>query len=66
MTLVIVTYLIANVAYLGVLSPGEMLQSPAVAVIIPGKRTILPSSSDLAQPQTYRNVILTPLIDPMF
>ncbi|XP_061183883.1 large neutral amino acids transporter small subunit 1-like isoform X2 [Saccostrea echinata] len=32
MTLVIVTYLIANVAYLGVLSPAEMLLSPAVAV----------------------------------
>ncbi|XP_034301774.1 large neutral amino acids transporter small subunit 1-like isoform X2 [Crassostrea angulata] len=39
MTLVIVTYLIANVAYLGVLSPGEMLQSPAVAVTF-GERTM--------------------------
>lgn len=33
MTVVIVTYLIANVAYLGVLSPAEMLLSPAVAVV---------------------------------
>ena len=33
MMVVIVTYLIANVAYLGVLSPAEMLLSPAVAVV---------------------------------
>ncbi|XP_048776008.1 large neutral amino acids transporter small subunit 1-like isoform X1 [Ostrea edulis] len=39
MTLVIVTYLIANVAYLGVLSPVEMLKSPAVAVTF-GERTM--------------------------
>lgn len=32
MTLVIVVYLMANVAYLGVLSPSDMLISPAVAV----------------------------------
>ncbi|KAJ8297770.1 hypothetical protein KUTeg_024301 [Tegillarca granosa] len=32
MTIVIVTYLAANVAYLGVLSPVQMLASPAVAV----------------------------------
>ncbi|XP_052793390.1 large neutral amino acids transporter small subunit 2-like [Mya arenaria] len=32
MTLVIIVYLMANVAYLGVLSPLQMLSSPAVAV----------------------------------
>ncbi|KAL5011282.1 hypothetical protein ScPMuIL_009833 [Solemya velum] len=39
MTLVIVVYLIANVAYLGVLSPAHMLESPAVAVTF-GDRTM--------------------------
>lgn len=34
MTLVIVVYLLANVAYLGVLSPLQMLSSPAVAVTL--------------------------------
>ena len=33
MTVVIVVYLLANVAYLGVLSPQMMLSSPAVAVV---------------------------------
>ena len=33
MTIVIVVYLLANVAYLGVLSPLQMLSSPAVAVV---------------------------------
>ena len=33
MTLVIVVYMMANVAYLGVLSPLQMLSSPAVAVV---------------------------------
>lgn len=32
MTVVIVTYLVANVAYVAVLSPAQMLSSPAVAV----------------------------------
>ena len=35
MTLVIVVYMMANVAYLGVLSPLQMLSSPAVAVVRP-------------------------------
>lgn len=39
MTLVITIYLITNVAYLGVLSPAEMLQSTAVAVTF-ANRTI--------------------------
>ena len=33
MVIVIVTYLIANVAYVAVLSPAQMLLSPAVAVV---------------------------------
>lgn len=36
MTLVIIVYLLANVAYLGVLTPLQMLSSPAVAVVSNG------------------------------
>ena len=42
MTIVIVVYMMANVAYLGVLSPSQMLLSPAVAVVSNRTETLFP------------------------